>query len=244
MNALSVSTPPMARFPDRPGPAARPDGVNRFISSLQLSVTQCSRGTVLLFSRLGLCARKDGRTMGYLHVPALDARKKQPETTSPEAALIALQEILLERLDAGADLRDRFASLIAAAICVLAERHQWCFLTQHRPQKGGLAPWQEECAASYMKARISEPFSVGEVAQICGMSTPHFARSFKVSTGQPPYRWLQRRRMERAMELLARSSAAIADISLECGFSEQSHFTKSFRQAIGMTPGAWRQKHR
>jgi AraC-like DNA-binding protein len=131
---------------------------------------------------------------------------------TPESMFIALKHILLEHLRTGRDLRDRFSSLIAAAICILAERHQWCLSTQRRLGSGGLARWQEERAKAYMETHLGESLAVDDVARLCGMSTPHFSRSFKITTGLPPYRWLVKRRIERAKELLRSGSNSLADI--------------------------------
>jgi hypothetical protein len=62
--------------------------------------------------------------------------------------------------------------------------------------------------------------------------------SFVVRT---PHRWLLERRVDRAKELL-RHSSPIAEIALECGFSDQSHFTRVFTNLMGVPPGVWRRQ--
>jgi AraC family transcriptional regulator len=58
--------------------------------------------------------------------------------------------------------------------------------------------------------------------------------------GMAPYQWLQHRRMEKAKQLLEKSSAALSEIALDCGFADQSHFTRTFSRVAGVTrvPGA------
>lgn len=240
---------------DRSSSKAKADPLNAFIASLQLSATCCPRGVVLLFNRSAAAksVRNPASSFGYVQLstaqePAvpvtLRTRRGVACGTSPESIFMDLQQILVGHLDAGLDLRDHFGSLIAAAICILAERYQWCFSTQRRRRAGGLARWQEDCAKAYMVGRIGESFAVESVAALCGMSAPHFSRAFKISTGLPPYRWLVKRRIQHAKELLTAGPRSLADISMECGFSEQSHFTNAFRREAGMTPGAWRRTHR
>jgi AraC-like DNA-binding protein len=236
------------------GSMARSDRLNQLISNLRLSATHCPRGTVLLFSRVSERSAKHGdHVFDYLHIPATDRAAhtvidgihgNRLRSASPESALMVLQDILLKHFGAGTDLHDRFTCLIAAAICILVQRNQWGLSAQRRPKTGGLAVWQEDRAKSYLEGHLSEPLAVDEVAQLCGISTTHFSRLFKISTGHPPYRWLLKKRMQRAKALLSTSPATIAAVATECGFTEQSHFTRTFRQEAGMTPGAWRQVHR
>ncbi|WP_345774973.1 helix-turn-helix transcriptional regulator [Sinorhizobium sp. K101] len=54
------------------------------------------------------------------------------------------------------------------------------------------------------------------------------------------YRWLLRERITRARTLLLESDAALSEVAISCGFSDQSHFTRVFSSIVGTTPGAWR----
>ncbi|HKD05561.1 MAG TPA: AraC family transcriptional regulator [Bryobacteraceae bacterium] len=105
---------------------------------------------------------------------------------------------------------------------------------------GGLAPWQERRAKEMMSEGLREDVPLARLAAECGLSVRHFARAFRHSTGIPPHRWLLRFRVERATELLRRSSLSLAEIALACGFADQSHFTRVFTGVIGMGPGTWR----
>lgn len=228
--------------------------LNPLIANLRLSVTRCPRGVVLLFNRTDRSVGSRRATaFGYVQLPIDGARGtvrargallEAECVRTPEAIFTTLRDILLSRMRADQELFDGFARLIAAAICVLAEQHQWCFTALGRAGMGGLARWQEERAKSFMTEHMGEPLAVEEVARFCGMSTPHFARAFKISTGLPPYRWLIKQRIERAKTLLGEGDAALVDISVECGFAEQSHFTHAFRREVGVTPGAWRMANR
>ncbi|HEY2048904.1 MAG TPA: AraC family transcriptional regulator [Caulobacteraceae bacterium] len=109
---------------------------------------------------------------------------------------------------------------------------------------GGLAPWQAKRAEELMLKNLAEDLRLADVAAACELSAAHFSRSFHKTFGAPPYRWLQTRRIERAKTLLADSKRPLAEIALECGFTEQSHFTKVFTRLVGVSPGAWRRLRR
>jgi AraC family transcriptional regulator len=114
------------------------------------------------------------------------------------------------------------------------------------PQKwgGGLAPWQERRAKELLDAHIGGGITLNALARSCELSTRHFTRAFRQSTGMAPYQWLQYRRMEKAKQLLEKSSASLSAIALDCGFADQSHLTRTFSRVAGVTPGAWRRTKR
>ncbi|CAN5553032.1 hypothetical protein BH10PSE4_BH10PSE4_19310 [soil metagenome] len=110
-----------------------------------------------------------------------------------------------------------------------------------RPSRAGqLAPWQLRRATEILLADIAADVPLSRPAAACGLSLSYFARAFKRSTGEPPHRWLLRRRVEHAKTLLRRPGASLAEVACVCGFSDQSHFTRVFSGLAGATPGAWR----
>jgi AraC family transcriptional regulator len=106
---------------------------------------------------------------------------------------------------------------------------------------GALAPWQLRLARDTINANLEGELSLEQIARKCKLSVSHFARAFTRSTGISPHRWLMRRRVDMAKDLMLTTDAPLVEISLRCGFSDQSHFTKVFAEATGDTPGRWRQ---
>jgi AraC family transcriptional regulator len=106
---------------------------------------------------------------------------------------------------------------------------------------GGLAPWQLRLARHTINAHLEEGLSLEQLAHECRLSVTHFAKAFARSTGVSPHRWLMRRRVDVAKDLLLLTDFSLVEISLRCGFSDQSHFTRVFAKATGETPGRWRQ---
>lgn len=112
------------------------------------------------------------------------------------------------------------------------------------PTRGMLSARHERIAKEYLSANVQGNVSLFEVATACGLSPTYFARSFKRTTGTPPYRWLLLQRLEKARSLLRSTDDSLADIAAACGFVDQSHFTRAFSRAIGISPGAWRRHQR
>jgi len=114
----------------------------------------------------------------------------------------------------------------------------------HQRVRGGLAPWQVRTAREFIDANLDGDPSITQLASECRLSSSHFARAFKQTMGMPPHRWLTKRRIERAKQLLQKTDSQLADIALACGFADQSHFVRVFSQGEGHSPGLWRRLHR
>jgi len=82
--------------------------------------------------------------------------------------------------------------------------------------------------------------SVGQIAKHVGVHPTHLARAFRRFVGCTPGDALRARRLEKAAELLLKANDSLAEIALDCGFSDQAQFTKAFRQMYGTTPGSYR----
>jgi AraC family transcriptional regulator len=108
------------------------------------------------------------------------------------------------------------------------------------PEAGGLAPWALKRVTDFMDASLTRSPSLPELARLVRLSPFHFCRAFKASTGEPPHRWLQRRRLEKAKLLLQDSGLSILDVGAAVGYEDPSHFSKLFRREAGLTPRAYR----
>ena len=106
--------------------------------------------------------------------------------------------------------------------------------------RGGLAPWQQRRAREMLTDDFTTIVSLSEVATECGLSVGHFARAFRESTGDAPHRWLVKQRIDRAKIMLSDERRRLADIAVDCGFSDQSHFSRMFVRETGTPPGVWR----
>jgi AraC-like DNA-binding protein len=105
---------------------------------------------------------------------------------------------------------------------------------------GRLATWQLKRVSTYIEANIASNIRVPDLAQLAGFSTAYFSKAFRRSSGEPPARYLARRRILRAQELLRSPLIPLCEVALACGMSDQSHFSRVFLRMVGMSPGVWR----
>ncbi|WP_164254732.1 helix-turn-helix transcriptional regulator [Streptomyces sp. S4.7] len=87
------------------------------------------------------------------------------------------------------------------------------------------------------------PLDLDAVAAHAGYSRYHFVRAFKAVYGQTPGRYLSRRRIERAEELLRSANLTVTEICVLVGFSSLGTFSKRFKEQTGSSPSAYRAKH-
>jgi len=106
--------------------------------------------------------------------------------------------------------------------------------------RGRLLAWQARKVRDYIDSHITGPVLVADLCALLQRSEAHFSRSFKRTFGESPHAFLVRRRVELAAQYMLTSDAALSDIALRCGFTDQAHLCKHFRQAAGQTPAAWR----
>ena len=95
-------------------------------------------------------------------------------------------------------------------------------------------------ALDYIENNLAIDLKVDDVANVVGMSAFHFAHCFRESMGIAPHKYLIKRRIERAAEMLRHTVDPISQIALSVGFPNQSHFTTVFRRLIGSTPFTYR----
>jgi len=86
------------------------------------------------------------------------------------------------------------------------------------------------------------PLDIPALARIALVSEAHFIRTFRATFGETPHRYLQRRRVERAMALLRNTDRSVTDICFAVGFSSLGTFSRTFRDIVGRSPTAFRQR--
>ncbi|MEY8352428.1 AraC family transcriptional regulator [Lachnospiraceae bacterium 54-53] len=92
----------------------------------------------------------------------------------------------------------------------------------------------------YVEQNYSEPLSIKEAAEVCGMSQSHFMKFFKQTMGTPFTAYLNDYRLTMASRLLLSSEDSILTIAGDTGFNNLSYFNRSFKEKFGTTPGEFR----
>ena len=90
----------------------------------------------------------------------------------------------------------------------------------------------------FMNANYMYEFSLEELAHYTGRSLATFKRDFKKLSDLIPEKWLIRKRLEVAYQLMKEGGKRISDVYAEVGFKNPSHFSTAFKRQYGVPPTA------
>ncbi|HEV2605589.1 MAG TPA: helix-turn-helix domain-containing protein [Microvirga sp.] len=103
-----------------------------------------------------------------------------------------------------------------------------------------LSPGRLARIVRHVDQHLDGTIRVEELAAIAGLTRSHFSRAFQRMTGDPPKRFILKRRVCRARDLLSGGEARIAEIAVRTGFSSQAHLSTTFAKEVGTTPARYR----
>ncbi|WP_165423650.1 helix-turn-helix transcriptional regulator [Ktedonosporobacter rubrisoli] len=95
----------------------------------------------------------------------------------------------------------------------------------------------------YIEAHYTEALTLQEIAVAIGASPSYAHRCFTLYAGISAVEYVQRLRLERAVQLLLSSDLSLGAISLAVGFRSQGYFTRLFSQKLGLSPSRYRDLH-
>lgn len=87
-----------------------------------------------------------------------------------------------------------------------------------------------------------QPLDLAALAAAAAVSRSHFVRAFASTYGDTPMRYLTRRRVERAQDLLRSANLTVTEVSLLVGFASLGSFTSRFKELVGVTPTEYRDR--
>jgi len=95
-------------------------------------------------------------------------------------------------------------------------------------------------ALTMMHESFNENIPVQKLADASHMSISSFVRGFKKIYDMTPKEYMRHLRVQEACHKLAQSTMSLAEISSECGYSDQSHFSREFLRVMKETPKHYR----
>jgi AraC family transcriptional regulator len=207
---------------------------------------------------LALCDRHIGEWVGLMATPHLqlgisDAAlmassdgaygevELRPSRKFANPRLSALVAAAHAEMVAGFPSGRLFLDSVEQAMAVaLVKEHA----VRHRPvqvYRGGLGSARLRRIKELVHANMEDDLSLDEMAESVGLSTAHFARMFRKSTGETPHQFVLRQRLERAKAMLRAPDARVLHVAVACGFKTQQHFAQVFRDVWGVSPTEYRQ---
>ncbi len=97
-------------------------------------------------------------------------------------------------------------------------------------------------ARDHIDRHYAAPLDLEQLAAVAGVSKFHFARSFEAAYGETPIRYVTRRRIERAQDLLRAANLTVTEVCMLVGFASLGSFSSRFTQVVGESPTAYRDR--
>jgi AraC family transcriptional regulator len=180
-----------------------------------------------------------------VHAPQIDAATPLEQLSRLKFAFsdplgVALtKQILAESYASRSGDRDAYVGILSQA------------LRAHVLRAGVTQPSDEIPSTAYSGHRLHRVMnhilkaphldhSIEALAEIAGLSPPHFCRMFKKCTGMTPHQYVTKTRLEHAQRLLEQSDLPVGLVSEQLGFASQSHFSRLFHKFSGQTPSQYR----
>lgn len=174
----------------------------------------------------------------------------KPIVSGQDPQITRLAHALLYEIGTGGEGTRLYTQSLLTVFSLHLLRHYCTFEAKLKPHASGLSQKQLQRTLDYIRAHIDEgahldTLSLSDLAEQVCLSEYHFARQFKVSTGEAPAAFVCRLRMEKATWLLSdQPQKAIGIIAAQVGYSDPASFAKAFRRHIGVTPSAYRRGSR
>ena len=188
------------------------------------------------------CAFDDSLLLGVRE--ELDDRLPLPISSRSgmhDHAVSEILNLLFAEVESGGASGTLYAESLAHALAV-----RFLFLGGQLPTRshgtGILTQRKLRNVQDFIESRLDADLTLQRLAAETGYSRSHFLRMFRATMGMTPHRYVLKRRVERARQMLEQVEPSIAEVALRCGFSSQAHLTLAFRKEFGITPAEYRRQ--
>lgn len=157
---------------------------------------------------------------------------------------ILMQELLAELEEPGLSHAFLVQSLAGVMLVELARHVRQ--IDRRRSRSGivlALAPWQlKRIEERILGASALGYPSLAELAELCGVSQGHLARSFKATTGWQIQKYIAELRVATAAELLRQGELSCEAVAARLGYASPGYFSTVFRRMTGTSPSEVRRQ--
>lgn len=170
-------------------------------------------------------------------------------------SLVPFQTFAINRIDRFSPIRRNLEQLLAGSAgavlenklrdsglisAILTEFFIHAFHLEN--EAAACAPYLRELK-HYMDNHLTSHIRLDDLEQRFHMSKYRICREFSAVFGLPPLKYLNKKRMEAAENLLLSTRKKVHEIALETGYENTNHFINLFKAEYGSTPQAYREAH-
>ncbi len=112
---------------------------------------------------------------------------------------------------------------------------------ENRPPEGGAGGrGRIEALLDDLRLNPERWWTVGAMAELCGLGEVQFRRLFHEVAGMPPKHYVETMKMQRAIEMLIGGREPVGEIARSLSYSDPFHFSRRFKAHTGMSPAEYR----
>ena len=108
-------------------------------------------------------------------------------------------------------------------------------------EKQNSATTQFKAVTDYMKANLDKQIKISELAELMFMEETYFIKKFKRAFSDSPISYLNKLKIYKSMQYLAKSNMTLSEISHKVGVYDSSYFAKLFKTNCTLTPSEYRE---
>lgn len=96
-------------------------------------------------------------------------------------------------------------------------------------------------AVEYIKKNYTnENLCIPELAAMCEISEDYFRKTFKITFGISPRKYINELKISYAKELITSEMYTVTEVAELSGYTDMSYFSREFKKAFGLSPDAYR----
>lgn len=95
---------------------------------------------------------------------------------------------------------------------------------------------------NYVKDNLNLNLTCKDVADYCNLNEIYLNRIFKKYTGETLLKYIHRKKVECAQNLLKRNELTLSMVSNMLGFQNEYYFNTFFKREVGMSPGIYKKR--
>lgn len=151
-----------------------------------------------------------------------------------------LKQLLAGESGAALSYKLRDAGLLTAIVTELFAKKVAPLSSEEGQKK--YAPYLRELK-HYIDNHLERSLNLEDLEKFCHVSKYRICHEFSDAFGLPPIRYINRKRLEAAENLLLSTEKKVHEIALASGFENTNHFIHLFKKEYGTTPQAYREAH-
>lgn len=110
----------------------------------------------------------------------------------------------------------------------------------HQQEKSASEKLVMDNAINFINTNFSNYFTIDELSENCKVSPQYLCRLFQKHLQMRPFQYLALKRIQRAKELLQKSSIPVSKIAKMVGYDDFSYFCLVFKKIEGISPTQFR----